>query len=46
MEVRPLPAEAADLIASIDRSEHVDREYEVVDGELRERPVTVSDVPA
>jgi GNAT superfamily N-acetyltransferase len=34
------------LLASIDRSEHVDVEYAVVDGQLVERPVTISEIPA
>jgi GNAT superfamily N-acetyltransferase len=34
------------ILASIDRSEHVDVEYRVVDGELVTRPVTMADVPA
>jgi ribosomal protein S18 acetylase RimI-like enzyme len=33
------------LIATIDRSEHVDVEYEVVDGQLTERPLTMADIP-
>jgi GNAT superfamily N-acetyltransferase len=33
------------VVAAIDRSEHVEVEYEVVDGELRERPVTMADIP-
>jgi len=34
------------LIGAIDRSEHVDLEYAVIDGQLRERPVTISEVPS
>jgi GNAT superfamily N-acetyltransferase len=45
VEVRQLGGEDVRLVASIDRSEHVDVEYCVVDGELRERPVTIADVP-
>lgn len=33
------------VIAAIDRSEHVEVEYEVVHGALRERPVTMADIP-
>jgi predicted N-acetyltransferase YhbS len=45
VEVRRLTVDDVGLVAAIDRSEHVDREYEVVAGELRERPVTVVEVP-
>jgi GNAT superfamily N-acetyltransferase len=34
------------LIAAIDRSEHVDVEYEVTHGRLTERPVTFAEIPA
>jgi hypothetical protein len=43
--VRGLAPDDVDLVALVDRSEHVDVEYEVVDGELTERPVTVTDIP-
>jgi GNAT superfamily N-acetyltransferase len=43
--VTRLVADDLSLIAAIDRSEHVDVEYAVVDGRLIERPVTVADVP-
>jgi GNAT superfamily N-acetyltransferase len=43
--VRELAPEDVGLVALVDRSEHVDVEYEVVDGELTERPVTMTDVP-
>jgi GNAT superfamily N-acetyltransferase len=33
------------LVASIDRSEHVEVEYHVIAGRLRQRPVTMVDVP-
>jgi GNAT superfamily N-acetyltransferase len=33
------------VVGGIDRSEHVDGEYAVVDGRLVERPVTMSEVP-
>jgi GNAT superfamily N-acetyltransferase len=45
MLVRALPADEVTLIAAIDRSEHVDVEYAVVDGMLTERPVTVTEIP-
>ena len=45
MRVRTLGADDVSLIASIDRSEHVDVEYAVVGGRLVERPVTVAEVP-
>ena len=34
-----------EVMAAIDRSEHVGGEYAVVDGRLVERPVTISDIP-
>jgi GNAT superfamily N-acetyltransferase len=34
-----------EVVGAIDRSEHVDGEYAVVDGRLVERPVTMSDIP-
>jgi GNAT superfamily N-acetyltransferase len=43
--VRELAPDDVGLVALVDRSEHVDVEYEVVDGELTERPVTMGDVP-
>jgi GNAT superfamily N-acetyltransferase len=45
MDVRTLSLSDVGLVASIDRSEFVEREYAVVDGELVERPVTMADVP-
>jgi len=42
--VRALAPADVGLVALVDRSEHVDVEYEVVDGELTERPVTRPDV--
>ena len=45
-EVRRLdPADVPSAVASIDRSEHIDVLYQVVDGELRDRPVDI-DSPA
>ena len=43
--VSELASDDVGLVALVDRSEHVDVEYEVVDGELTERPVTMADVP-
>ncbi len=45
MELRYLSVDDLGLIASIDRSEHVDVEFHVVGGELRKRPVTRADIP-
>ena len=45
VEIRRLTIDDLAVVAAIDRSEHVDREYQVVDGELRERPVTMADIP-
>ena len=44
-EVRHLAVDDVGLIASIDRSEHVDIEYCVSTGVLHERPVTRAEVP-
>ena len=46
MRVRKLDARDLSLVATIDRSEHVDVEYAVIDGALTEQPVTIADVPA
>jgi ribosomal protein S18 acetylase RimI-like enzyme len=45
LRVRTLAISDVELIASIDRSEHVEREYHVVNGKLAERPVTMAEVP-
>lgn len=45
-DVRKLGIDDVGLIARIDRSEHVDIEYGVVDGRLIERPVSMSEIPA
>lgn len=45
MRVTRLTADDVALIAAIDRSEHVDIQYGVVDGRLIERPVTMTEVP-
>jgi ribosomal protein S18 acetylase RimI-like enzyme len=44
-QVRVLGMESLGLIAAIDRSEHVDIEYQVVNGQLQPRPVTMADIP-
>jgi hypothetical protein len=44
-EVRRLGIDDVGRIAGIDRSEHVDVEYAVVDGRLIERPVSMPDIP-
>lgn len=46
MRVRRLAATDVSLVAGIDRSEHVDVEYAVIDGRLVPRPVTVVEVPS
>src|SRR5687767_7648606 len=46
MRVEQLGAEDLGLIARIDRSEHVDIQYAVVDGRLTEAPVVMADVPS
>jgi GNAT superfamily N-acetyltransferase len=43
--VKLLRAEDVELVRLIDRSERVDVEYEVVEGRLRTRPVSMSEVP-
>jgi len=45
MRVETLVADDVSLIAAIDRSEHVDVEYAVVDGRLTERPVFMDEIP-
>ena len=45
MRVRRLPAGDVSLIATIDRSEHVDSQYGVIDGRLVVQPVTIAEVP-
>jgi GNAT superfamily N-acetyltransferase len=46
VEIRRLAADAVrPALTALDRSEHVDVQYEVVDGVLRERPVRMADVP-
>lgn len=43
--VRRLGLEDVGMVARIDRSEHVEVEYTVRDGQLVERPVSMTDVP-
>lgn len=45
MEVRRLGIDDVGLIARIDRSEHVEVEYTVVEGRLIERSVSMPDIP-
>jgi hypothetical protein len=44
MQVRRLRAEDVSLVATIDRSEHVDVQYCVIDGELQEIPAAIAEV--
>jgi ribosomal protein S18 acetylase RimI-like enzyme len=46
VEIQSLTIEDVGIVASVDRSERVDREYEVIDGELQERRITMADIPA
>src|SRR3954452_1100045 len=46
MEVRALSIDDVAVVATIDRSEHVDYQFEVVAGTLERRPPVRSDVPA
>jgi ribosomal protein S18 acetylase RimI-like enzyme len=46
MQVRRLGAEDVALVAAIDRSEHVEVEYCVIDGQLQQVPAVITDVPA
>jgi GNAT superfamily N-acetyltransferase len=45
VRVTTLSAEEVNLVSTIDRSEHVDVEYTVIDGRLTERPAAVTEVP-
>jgi GNAT superfamily N-acetyltransferase len=45
LRVRTLPADEVSLVGTIDRSEHVDVHYAVIDGQLTEQPVPMSDIP-
>ena len=44
-KVRRLGIDDIGLIAEIDRSEHVEVEYTVIDGHLVERPVSMAEIP-
>jgi ribosomal protein S18 acetylase RimI-like enzyme len=46
MQVRRLRAEDVALVAAIDRSEHVQTQYRVIDGRLQRVPAVITDVPA
>src|SRR4051812_25460446 len=46
MRVRRLGATEVSLVAAIDRSEHVDVQYRVVDGQLQQLPAAITEVPA
>ncbi len=45
MRVRRLLADDVSRIARIDRSEHVDVQYGVLDGRLTEQPATMTEIP-
>jgi GNAT superfamily N-acetyltransferase len=45
IEIRRLPASEVGVIAGIDRSEHVDVQYEVRGRRIVERPVLMADIP-
>ena len=45
MRVRRLLADDVSLIATIDRSEHVDVQYGVIDGRLTEQPAAMTEIP-
>ena len=45
VEVKRLRPEDVELVRDIDRSEHVDVQYAVVDGRLVEQPPIIEDVP-
>jgi GNAT superfamily N-acetyltransferase len=46
MQVRRLRAEDVALVEAIDRSEHVEVQYRVIDGRLQRVPAVITDVPA
>lgn len=46
MEIRRLGPAGVDLVADIDRSEHVVAEYELRNGSIIERPVSMADLPS
>ena len=43
---KQIAGEGVSLVATIDRSEHVDVQYCVIDGELQQIPAVITDVPA
>ena len=45
MQVRRLRTEDVALVAAIDRSEHVEVQYRVIDGQLQQVPAVITDVP-
>jgi ribosomal protein S18 acetylase RimI-like enzyme len=46
MQVRRLRAEDVSRVAAIDRSEHVELQYQVIDGQLQQVSAAISEVPA
>jgi ribosomal protein S18 acetylase RimI-like enzyme len=46
MRVAALDADDVALVAAIDRSEHVETQYRVVDGHLQQVPAAITEVPA
>jgi len=44
MRVRRLPLADVTRVAAIDRSEHVDLQYRVIDGQLQQVPATITEV--
>jgi GNAT superfamily N-acetyltransferase len=45
MRVRRLGSEDISLVAAIDRSEHIDVQYRVIDGQLQHVPAAITEVP-
>ena len=45
MDVRRLSADDLWCVGQIDRSEHVEVEYAVIDGQLTERPASMTEIP-
>lgn len=46
MRVERLQAEDVTLVGALDRTEHVEIEYRVVDGQLQPAPAAIPDIPA
>jgi predicted N-acetyltransferase YhbS len=46
MQVRRLPPDDVSRVRELDRTEHVDVEFQMVDGRLQERPAEIPDIPA